>query len=510
MASDIFDKSSRIDLVKDRFGNLVVKDIETIKNVSDVLRAIKLMIDADRKNDIDKGNTLCEYYFRGETKNHDKILGATFRSNFDCSLDRDDVLWRNEKALYHRAYQVNPDAFSEDKTMIERLTRMQHYHLPTRFADLSKNVLQALFFAVEDAPRKKAKDLSDGVVRIFKIHPDKMKYFSSDVITAISHLPLLNPDQLDFSKDLGYLYHAIKVEQPGFSARSWLTDELKRDIQQVWAFQPAWNNARIRFQEGIFLAFGCRNHKEPLHPSFSREDFDKFPQDDKTAKSAPSCGIMQLGYVKISKDYKKPIAEDLRYCGVLAEMVYPDLSDSCTAIHERFLTSSEDELDRESANPRFWEGLNDYWRRRYNCENLLRAYKGNTNGNSDLRVTRRNSYHLSLTLVGKEKVSLVIVAHGAEKRKDLTKQKDIIEKYLSEKWRASSDWISEKYSDKSDGYKRVVFSYSFEYATRKGSFVEIYTELFAALCRLIKGLMEAKFEPTTISDELRSFVEQVE
>ena len=81
-----------------------------------------------------------EFYFRGESlnfarKNEGKAL--PLGTAFPCSLDREEAWWKNERELYQEALRLDVISFDEDKTMVERLARMQHYQMPTRFCDMT-------------------------------------------------------------------------------------------------------------------------------------------------------------------------------------------------------------------------------------------------------------------------------------------------------------------------------------------------------------------------------------
>lgn len=218
--------------------------------------------------------------------------------------------------------------------MAERIARMQHYGLPTRFADLSVNALQAALFAAGGCdPNAKSMSELDGFIRIVKVAKHKMKSFTSDIIVAISHLPLVDNDKINpvLKKDVGYLVYETKNERPAFYRKEeddWLHEELCNQLGHVWAFKPLMNNPRIRNQGGLFLAFGCRDGKEPLHPTFSLADYNN--------ESAPSYGIAQVGFVRIAAEAKPDILEQLRIFGMPEEAVYPELSDVCKTLDNRF------------------------------------------------------------------------------------------------------------------------------------------------------------------------------
>ena len=290
-----------------------------------------------------------EYFFRGEALNyhHKGDETAPLETDFPCYLNQDQGYMDHERDLYQDALRYNVVSFEQDKTMVERLARMQHYRLPTRFADITTNMLLAAFFAA-GGERMTAKDRKDddGYMRVIKVAKHKMKSFTSDIIVAIAHLPLVKKEDVHPSLPNGLeaLRYEVTNERPGFSMSTrvgeepskWLRkveEDLRREIQHVWAFKPILNNRRIRAQGGAFIAFGCGDEKAKLNPSFSPDDYED--------ETKPSYGIKQIGYVQIHKDAKAKVLDDLRMFGMPTENVYPDLADVCYEIAQRYETEEK-------------------------------------------------------------------------------------------------------------------------------------------------------------------------
>ncbi len=308
-------------------------------SLDQVVADILAIVDEDksRSRGDDDG---AEYFFRGVCCNWAAKNNSAIDTAFECTLDRFPYRHRNEREIYQEALRLNVASFTEDRTMAERVARMQHYGLPTRFADLSVNALQAALFAAGGCdPDAKSMFGLDGFIRVVKVAKHKMKSFTSDIIVAISHLPLVDADNIHpengSKQDLGYLAYEMQNERPGFSLESCGKRgvSLYEEIQQVWAFKPLMNNPRIRNQGGLFLAFGCRDGKRPLKPSFSLADYSN--------ESAPSFGIAQVGFVRIAASAKKTILDQLRMFGMTEEAVYPDLQNVCQTLDKRFKENYE-------------------------------------------------------------------------------------------------------------------------------------------------------------------------
>ena len=303
------------------------------RTVDDVAREALRIIGEEKAS---SNEPRAEFFFRGESKNHqsdydDKPIGTAFQS----LLDRRGLV-EYERELYQEAMRLNVASFEDDRTMVERVARMQHYFLPTRFCDMSTNVFLSAHFACGGGEKcaEKRDNGRDGYIRVMKVKGDCIKSFTSDIIIAISHLPLVSAKHINPSKPkgLGYLVYEVQNNRPGFFGEDVDADigkQLRNEIQHVWAFKPMMNSRRIRKQGGLFLAFGCGDNKKSLEPTFSPSDYNNL--------SAPSYGIKQIGYIRIAAEAKKIIRKQLRYFGTEAESVYPELSNVCEELDNRFM-----------------------------------------------------------------------------------------------------------------------------------------------------------------------------
>jgi hypothetical protein len=199
------------------------------RSIEDVVGEVMRLINEEKSVYPEAG---AEFFFRGESKNHkSECDGDALSSEFQSLLDREGLV-DYERRLFEEAMRLNVASFEKDKTMVDRIARMQHYQLPTRFADVSTNALLSTHFACNANPNR------DGFIRVMKVAEHKMKSFTSDVIIAISHLPLVNAQEINPSeiKGLGKLTYEIKNNRPGFiSEEDWpeIGADLRHEIQQV-------------------------------------------------------------------------------------------------------------------------------------------------------------------------------------------------------------------------------------------------------------------------------------
>ena len=177
--------------------------MKACRTVSEIVEQIARTIDDEKcRYPADTG---AEFFFRGERKNYD--APRPFGTHFDSLLDRYEGYVRHERDIYEDALRLNVVTFRDDRTMCDRLARMQHYGFPTRFADISTNALLSAFFASggerADAP---ARDDEDGYIRILKVARPKMK---SSRPSPISRLWM--PTALSFPTGAGWAWRRLRT-----------------------------------------------------------------------------------------------------------------------------------------------------------------------------------------------------------------------------------------------------------------------------------------------------------
>jgi FRG domain len=124
------------------------------------------------------GSTQLKCY-RGQRDSSWPNVAGIFRPDFKELLE-------DEKRAVRKLISVQPHEFASDETMFDKLVRMQHFGLPTRLLDVSRNAMVALFFATDPGPVNSKP--SDGLVTAFAIPPELEKYYDSDSVSCIANL----------------------------------------------------------------------------------------------------------------------------------------------------------------------------------------------------------------------------------------------------------------------------------------------------------------------------------
>ena len=269
------------------------------------------------------------YYFRGVRKNGVGGISAPIEYPAMPYLLFEEGLVEKEHEIFNEVLRTYPDVFSEDRTTFEKLTRMQHYEIPTRLLDVTPKFMTAVAMSV--LPGYGGEDCSDrnGFIRVYRVMKKRVKYSTSDTVVALSNIARVKPENITID-NLRYLAAECKNERAGFywEKGSEVTNALERDIRKVWCVRPAVNNRRINAQVGEFFLFGCNDHKGKLDITFSESDYWN--------ESSATYGIAQIGMIALTPDLKREAKEMSQYLDITEERVYPDFSRFHKAIKERY------------------------------------------------------------------------------------------------------------------------------------------------------------------------------
>lgn len=206
----------------------------------------------------------------------------------DASITREPKYSNNEAEMYYDILSLKPDAFQNDKTVYERLITMQHYGMPTRLMDITRNPLVAIFFACNNWECKN----NDGV--IFTFSPKNKSEFLNFEDPKLEYLPVL-------------FNHSNTKE----------TEKSKEFLSKVWFIKGVAKNQRINSQSGDFIFVGNgENVKQELH-------------------QLPKMTII------IDSETKKVLLEQLESLNIHGGAVYPDLTHMSNYIRNKYLNETK-------------------------------------------------------------------------------------------------------------------------------------------------------------------------
>ena len=216
-----------------------------------------------------------------------------------------------------------PEDFEKQTMALDQWSLARHYDLPTRLLDVTPDPLVALYFASQ--PCESCKDRGcegAGRLDVFKVHIDWIKRFNSDTIRVIANFAklahskqeaILNGcvDKVSFYRARGELYQNIRQERPQFEE---LIDP--RHFLQVFVVKPRQSFERIRAQSGVFLL-------SAYHGNLS---------SSKVGNEMNSKPLYRHWKLRIPRNHKSDILDDLSMLNVTAERLFPSLETAVEAV----------------------------------------------------------------------------------------------------------------------------------------------------------------------------------
>lgn len=240
--------------------------------------------------------TLSNLPNRDELRYALEVLGGSHHLHFrgqadsnwllDSSVTRDSSLLDNEHNLFLDILALKPNEFLNDNTEYEKLITMQHYGLPTRLLDVTRNPLISIFFACNNLERKN----QDGMVYIFKnkdfLNPD------DDKVVELTKI---------VKKDYKIIKHKTNFE------------ELEL-LEKNYFIRGVAKNQRINNQSGDFIFVGLGKDKK------NNDDVESLVD----------------GYLIIDYEVKKILLENLETMNIHGGSVYPELGNMSSYLINKY------------------------------------------------------------------------------------------------------------------------------------------------------------------------------
>ena len=271
---------------------------------------------AHRKRDHYEGIRL---YFRGESRCGWELRPSVMRDHLEA----------HESEMLRDVTSRRPEEFSGITSALGRWVTAQHHGLRTRFLDVTRNPLVALFHACED----QKSTAEDGRLHVFATPTSLIKPYDSDIVSIIANFARLRRDeQVQFvkrgcsrySETARRLYQLIRSEKPYFDERM-----DPRDLYRVFVVEPQRSTERIRAQSGAFLV-------SAFHERFERNEILKWNED---IPVYAHCALT------IPSSSKVGLLDELQLLNVSGEILFPGLDASARAVTAHYLQRTVEQAE---------------------------------------------------------------------------------------------------------------------------------------------------------------------
>lgn len=247
-------------------------------------------------------------FFRGHSLKNCPLTPSVLRTH-NCI--------ENEGRMLNELFLKAPNDFNMASTFL-KLTKVQHYGVPTRLLDISENPLVALYFACIDNNDSRRNG------EVFCIADTPMNY-ETKTIEAVSILATIQENEFEpsiygnalFDKGLILSNEALQPSSYMYYLKT----------KKYYIVRPPMNNERIIRQHGAFILFGI----------------DEIGNDNKIIKRVYDIkndlknGSIYNRIIEISASNKKSILEELDDIGINESTLFPELEHQAKYIKVKYL-----------------------------------------------------------------------------------------------------------------------------------------------------------------------------
>ena len=273
------------------------------------------------------------YYFRGESMDTWNLTPSVMRR----SVADENSLRNAEGDMLVDFRSRRAEDFVEAGSALDQMVIAQHYGLPTRLLDVTRNPLVALFHASEKSPEV------DGRLHVFAVPKSLVKPFNSDTVSVITNFSRLRRNEQNlllgktteetqddtnpgygaeltignrYALAMNRLYQFIRLEKPSFQER---IDP--KDLFRVIVVEPQQSLERIRAQSGAFLI-------SAFHERFEEMSIRGWTAD------AP---LYHHYTLTVPSSSKVAIREELATFNITRETMFPGLEEAARAVKGLYL-----------------------------------------------------------------------------------------------------------------------------------------------------------------------------
>lgn len=219
-----------------------------------------------------------------------------------ASIVRDKGHLDSEYEMFYEILSLKPNEFEGDFTVYEKLITMQHFELPTRLLDLSRNPLISLYFACSYNFDK------DGALYIFQENKDEVLNFEHPVLDCLTKI--VN------SKNGNVCSECLKENCPAGDEQ--VLGRLNGScniLQKSYVVKGVAKNQRINNQSGDFIFVGLGENGKKCKNGI----------DQKPSK-----------IIVLDSTLKLDLLNDLSSLNIHGGTIYPDLTNMSRYIKSSF------------------------------------------------------------------------------------------------------------------------------------------------------------------------------